>query len=334
MALDFLHDLEPDGEQEIIALSARFWALADSDLPNGFAMIEMAEILQKIAEAADSLPTIIVRRLRPDPVNFDVLRVAYLAENFWMSTYLRFNDEKSPYSLPSYSEKRYELKGGKTDQLEARNTDEAGKGLYAREKIQKGDPIFVCSGRRKIFSSPYESREIVEKVHDGKRRFSLRPRNPDQLFLNAICIGQEDLEPMVGLRIENPKIKANVWLDPSPTSPLRFLNHSCEPNIKRTRDALTFVAMRDLSPNEQLTCDYSTVEVNPDWQMECKCGSAHCRGLIGSIQSLPEELLDTYSRDLPQFMLDLFRESHPDIDRDVHDTISTVRRILGRHLPY
>ena len=43
-------------------------------------MIEMAEILQ-IAEAADSLPTI-VRRLRPDPVNFDVLRVAYLAENF------------------------------------------------------------------------------------------------------------------------------------------------------------------------------------------------------------------------------------------------------------
>lgn len=322
--------MESGFEEEIVHLSARFWDLAQSDLPNGIAMMEMAGILQEIAESTDSSPIVVVGSFRPEPadpykVDFEMLRAAYLAENFWMSTYLKFNDREKPYCPPSYSKERDALDDGKTNKLEVRDAGEAGQGLYARDKIGKGETVFVSFGNRKFFCSPYESRKVLEDMHEGKRNFSLKARNPDLHFPNAICISQEDLELMVGMRIEDPNLKTNVWLDPSSGSPLRFLNHSCEPNLKRTTDALTFVAMRDLKPGEQLTCDYATLEVNPDWRMDCSCGSEHCRKVVGGIQSLPDECLETYGRDLPPFMMDLFRKTHTGIDRKIYEINSLVR---------
>lgn len=334
MANDHTERFESSDEQTVVELSARFWDLARSDLPNGIAMIEMAQILQDITEASNSSPIVIVQSLRPEPTDpndfdpFDVLRVAYLAQNFWTSTYLKFDDRKKPYLPEGYSPERDELQEGKTKKLEVRGAGEAGRGLYAREKISEGETVFVASGERKFFCSPYESRSIVEELRDGKRHFSLQQRNPDQLFPNAICVGQEDLEAMVGLRIENPAIQANVWLDPSPTSPLRFLNHSCAPNITRTVDGVSFVALRDIKADEQVTCDYATLEVNPDWSMECKCGAPQCRGVIGGIQSLPNEHLETYGLSLPNFMLRLFRATHTEIDTGVLRKNDLLRWIL------
>ncbi len=323
MTLDS-NNAETNYSPEVIDLAARFWDLANSDLSNGYAMIEMAEILQEIAEVADALPTMIVRRLRPEPVDSDdyayveALKVAYLAENFWTFQYFKF-DEHGEHGKQ------------RDDKLDVRDAGEAGKGLFAKEEIKKGEVIFVSTGKRKISCSPYESREVVKADHDDERKYTLKPRNPDELWPNAICVGEEDLEQIVGSQTSPRNIKANIWLDPSPTCPLRYLNHSCEPNIARTADAVTFVAMRDIAPNEQLTCDYSTLEVNPDWHMDCKCGAAHCRGVVGAIQSLPDELLETYGRYLPPFMMDLFKRSHPNISQDVYHTIGMIRWMLVRH---
>ena len=58
-----------------------------------------------------------------------------------------------------------------------------------------------------------------------------------------------------------------------------FLNHCCEPNVGFAGN-IVLVAMRDISPGEELTTDYALFD-NHDGQMQCRCGTASCRGLIG-----------------------------------------------------
>jgi uncharacterized protein len=55
-----------------------------------------------------------------------------------------------------------------------------------------------------------------------------------------------------------------------------FMNHSCEPNVidlSRHPATTHLVALRDITPNEELTLDYYTKET---LEM-CLCGSAQCR---------------------------------------------------------
>jgi uncharacterized protein len=58
-----------------------------------------------------------------------------------------------------------------------------------------------------------------------------------------------------------------------------FINHSCEPNVGFAGN-IVLVAMRDISPNEELTTDYALFD-DYDGTMECRCGAGSCRGAIG-----------------------------------------------------
>lgn len=338
-------------QDRIPELVDRYWRLARSaangEIANGNAAFEMAEILHALSDVSEVLPFSLVRSKAPDDCDIVMSNVSVLAENLWLVSYIKFG-EKNRYFPSGYIEERDQLMDGRTQKLEVKEAGKSGQGLYARKTIKEEEIVFTCSGKRKIFSTPYESTELIEigsiKEKSARpRRFLYKnprehylpqPRNPDSLYPNAICIDQEDLEPLMGMRPEDPTIKANIWLDPFGTCPLRFLNHSCEPTVKRRADGVTFVAMRAISPGEQLTCDYSTLEVNPDWKMKCQCGSPQCRGIIGGIQSLPVELLEKYGNDLPRFMLDLFRGSHPEIGREVYDEIRWTRGVLGVDLPH
>lgn len=65
------------------------------------------------------------------------------------------------------------------------------------------------------------------------------------------------------------------------------LNHSCDPNLQ-IFGQITFRSMRDIAPGEELTFDYATGD-DDDWEMECACGAAACRGTItGKDWQLPE----------------------------------------------
>ncbi len=57
-----------------------------------------------------------------------------------------------------------------------------------------------------------------------------------------------------------------------------FLNHSCEPNVGFAGNTV-LVAMRDISPDEELTTDYALFDDN-DETMQCHCGTPSCRGMI------------------------------------------------------
>ena len=78
-----------------------------------------------------------------------------------------------------------------------------------------------------------------------------------------------------------------------PAAPLRFVNHSCDPNCEIfyweadegevQEDRLWLQTIRPIEPGEELLIDYSWPA---DAAIPCRCGAANCRGWICD----PEEL--------------------------------------------
>jgi len=59
-----------------------------------------------------------------------------------------------------------------------------------------------------------------------------------------------------------------------------YINHSCAPNafMKILYGHILFIALRDISPGEEITIDYeSTLHSN---KKRCVCGAPSCRGTI------------------------------------------------------
>lgn len=67
----------------------------------------------------------------------------------------------------------------------------------------------------------------------------------------------------------------------------RHVNHHCDAN-SRALGLEAQIAIRDIEPGEELTCDYG--ECNLDEALACSCGSLGCRGTIAAtdLQTLAE----------------------------------------------
>lgn len=74
-------------------------------------------------------------------------------------------------------------------------------------------------------------------------------------------------------------IDDNAHLLIDPAHPVRYGNHSCEPNLWHV-DAVTLEARRDIAVGEELTIDYATHTGVEDWVMDCHCGAPSCRGRV------------------------------------------------------
>jgi hypothetical protein len=76
-----------------------------------------------------------------------------------------------------------------------------------------------------------------------------------------------------------------------------FVNHCCDPNagMKIAGTDVQLIAIRDISPGEQITFDYSTTMDEDDFEFDCLCGSPVCRGRIRDFKHLPAELKRKYA---------------------------------------
>jgi hypothetical protein len=72
-----------------------------------------------------------------------------------------------------------------------------------------------------------------------------------------------------------------LWMDPDP--PLNKLNHSCAPNAYFGPKRQLF-AQHPIRKGEEVTFDYSTSEVDPQWTMACDCRAKGCRRGLHAIQ--------------------------------------------------
>lgn len=115
-----------------------------------------------------------------------------------------------------------------------------GVGVFSRTAFCRGDRIGILRGR------------VAKRA----------PRSADTLYVIELDAGgflRPLSDPPVGL-----------WR----------LNHSCRPNavLVNKRRCVYAVALRRISPGEEITCDY-----RPSFhegQLPCACGEARCSGRI------------------------------------------------------
>ena len=61
---------------------------------------------------------------------------------------------------------------------------------------------------------------------------------------------------------------------------MRFTNHSCSPNalIQVEDGEISFFALRDLEPGDEITVDYGLT--HHEGRLACRCGAPGCRGSL------------------------------------------------------
>ncbi|MET9343726.1 SET domain-containing protein-lysine N-methyltransferase [Nonomuraea sp. NPDC003804] len=74
-------------------------------------------------------------------------------------------------------------------------------------------------------------------------------------------------------------VEEGVHLLLDPGHPVRYGNHSCDPNLWHD-DSTTVVARRRVMPGEELSLDYATHSGTDTWAMPCRCLSPLCRGTV------------------------------------------------------
>ena len=88
---------------------------------------------------------------------------------------------------------------------------------------------------------------------------------------------------------EAVQMSDNKFIDTKYLVPEDFINHSCSPNTKLDTEKRWFIAINDISKNEEINFNYLTTE----WDMKkwgtdfkCVCGSKNCFGHIRGFKYL------------------------------------------------
>ena len=132
--------------------------------------------------------------------------------------------------------------------IEIRDTKQYGKGVFAKDKIKKGDTVLIMGGYILSLEDDNQLTGIVaDKPIEISDSFFIGPRNSHDLKL----------------------------------MPQHYINHSCDPNVG-FKGTIFMVAIRDIKENEEISYDYAMVmnshpDSNSYFTIECKCGSENCR---------------------------------------------------------
>ena len=154
--------------------------------------------------------------------------------------------------------------------LEAKHSKTHGKGIFAKEYIQKGERLAILGGDvmyiGEISALPVECQNYTMQIEE---RFVLGSRKA--------LIEDADL-----------------------------FNHSCNPN-SGFKGQMFLVAMRDIKKDEEITFDYAMAvskSIGSDivFEMECKCGSSNCRKRITEEDWKIPELRKKYNGYFSQYL--------------------------------
>ena len=150
--------------------------------------------------------------------------------------------------------------------VEVKNSGIDNRGMFAKEKIFRGEIVYIKGGhiitKDELFSS-----SVIN---------SYLPIS-DEYYIGALTADEE------------PDIKL-------------YNNHSCDPNCGMHGE-ITFVAIRDIEPGEELTVDYAFID-NEDYSFECHCGSPKCRHTVTGFDWKIKWLQDEYYPYFAQYLKD------------------------------
>jgi uncharacterized protein len=157
---------------------------------------------------------------------------------------------------------------------------------YISPKASKGQPSSI-EGRGLVAIAPIAKHEIVA-IKGG--------HIVDTATMNALPerLRNTDVQIADGFHL--------VALDEAEyESVMLFINHSCEPNVGFAGNVV-LVAMRDISPDEELTTDYALFD-DYDGEMKCQCRNASCRRTINGRDWQRPELQRKYGSYFSSYLL-------------------------------
>lgn len=143
-----------------------------------------------------------------------------------------------------------------SEKVEIRVSNTHRHGMFAIQPIKAGEVVFIKGGHILKREQVFSS-GVINSYHPID----------DQYYLGATNIDEED-----GIKL--------------------YINHSCNPNCG-IRGEITFVAMRDINTNEELTIDYAFLD-NEDYSFSCACGEKCCRSIVTGRDWRRKELHDKY----------------------------------------
>jgi len=136
------------------------------------------------------------------------------------------------------------------EKIEVRGSDIEGRGLFATARIAGGDFIWRKDSNEKYYSqAQIDAFTIEQKKNFYSYSYQV---GPDQFYGTPEGAALDDAD---------------------------YMNHSCDPNTWFEADG-SMTALRDILPDDEITYDYATSENRPDFLLNCRCGSALCRGTV------------------------------------------------------
>lgn len=132
-----------------------------------------------------------------------------------------------------------------------------------------------------------EAAEVRSSKISGTGVFALRPIKKGEIVLpvTGLRLLESELTDEISRSMSLLQVEEDAYLMATGTID-DFLNHSCDPNLGFTEDGKSFFALRDIQKDEELCWDYSTCDNDPEWYMDCLCGTPSCRGRVTGFPGL------------------------------------------------
>jgi uncharacterized protein len=133
--------------------------------------------------------------------------------------------------------------------VQRRTSGIAGDGMFATEPLPDGTIVARLRGH---------------VVDDATLRDLLARAAAEGGYVDTIMIDEDE----------------NLVL--APDQLIHFCNHSCDPSLWHL-DTTTIATRRAVAADEELTIDYATQTTHADFEMDCICGTALCRGTVTGV---------------------------------------------------
>lgn len=156
----------------------------------------------------------------------------------------------------------------------------------------------TIEGRGLITTAPIAVGEVISRLQSDEPRMTLAK-------LYQLSSDEQDELMHYCYQCDDEHIVCEQGIE-------RFMNHSCDPNTWWADDH-TMIARRDIAMGEEITYDYATTEITVPFEMNCRCGSPNCRGVITTDDYKSRAWQATYGEHLPSHTLRaIYKSLNPD----------------------
>jgi len=166
-----------------------------------------------------------------------------------------------------------------------------------------------------------KARKGVDSAIEGRGLVAVAPITADELIaVKGGHIVTTEVLRSLPHRLQNSEIQIAdglhlVALDDAEYEPVMlFINHSCEPNVGFAGNVV-LVAMRDVSPGEELTTDYALFD-DYEGRMDCRCGAPSCRGAVNGRDWQRPDLQRKYGPYFSAYLRSRMTDSPDPLTRD------------------